>query len=45
LYYRIITHDDSLVFEAKHAFRFLLATVIRRLQNVGNRNQMITNLK
>ena len=30
----MITHDDSLVFEAKHVFRFLLATVIRRLQNV-----------
>ncbi|CAM2716413.1 unnamed protein product [Rotaria socialis] len=29
-----ITHDDSLVLEAKHIFRFLLGTVIRRLHNV-----------
>jgi hypothetical protein len=31
----MITHDDSLVYEAKHVFRFLLATVIRRVQNVS----------
>ncbi|CAF3732398.1 unnamed protein product [Adineta steineri] len=30
----MITQDDSLVYEAKHVFRFLLATVIRRIQNV-----------
>ncbi|CAF3472818.1 unnamed protein product, partial [Rotaria sp. Silwood1] len=30
----MITHDDSLVHEAKHAFRFLLVTIIRRIQNV-----------
>ena len=30
----IITNDDSLVHEAKHAFRYLLASVIRRLENV-----------
>ncbi|CAF1243114.1 unnamed protein product [Rotaria magnacalcarata] len=29
-----ITHDDSLVLEAKLIFRFLLGTVIRRLHNV-----------
>ncbi|CAF1047435.1 unnamed protein product [Rotaria sordida] len=29
-----ITQDDSLVYEAKHVFRYLLATVIRRLHNV-----------
>ncbi|CAF4609116.1 unnamed protein product [Rotaria sp. Silwood1] len=29
-----ITHDDSVVYEAKHVFRFFLATVIRRIQNV-----------
>jgi len=32
--FRMITHDDSLVYEAKHVFRYLLATVIRRVQNV-----------
>ena len=31
---RLITHDDTLVHEAKNVFRYLLATVIRRLQNV-----------
>lgn len=31
---RLITHDDTLVHEAKIVFRYLLATVIRRLQNV-----------
>ncbi|CAF1263680.1 unnamed protein product [Adineta ricciae] len=30
----IITQDDSLVYEAKHVFRFLLATIIRRAHNV-----------
>ncbi|CAF3355821.1 unnamed protein product [Rotaria socialis] len=30
----LITHDDSLVYEAKHVFRYFLATVIRRVQNV-----------
>ncbi|CAF4854831.1 unnamed protein product, partial [Rotaria sp. Silwood1] len=29
-----ITQDDSLVHETKHVFRYLLATVIRRLHNV-----------
>ena len=31
---RIITHDDSLAYEVKHAFRYLLATVLRRIQQV-----------
>lgn len=31
---RIITHDDTLVYETKHAFRYLLATIIRRIQRV-----------
>ncbi|UJR37338.1 hypothetical protein I4U23_030046 [Adineta vaga] len=29
-----ITHDDTFVYETKHVFRYLLATIIRRLQNV-----------
>jgi hypothetical protein len=40
IYFRLITHDDSLVYEAKHVFRFLLATVIRRIQNVKLRFQL-----
>ncbi len=34
LFFRTITRDDSLVYEAKHVFRYLLATVIRRLHSV-----------
>lgn len=34
LFSRTITRDDSLAHEAKHVFRHLLATVIRRLQQV-----------
>ncbi|CAF3207603.1 unnamed protein product, partial [Rotaria sp. Silwood2] len=30
----LITQDDSVVYEAKYVFRFFLATVIRRIQNV-----------
>lgn len=33
-YFRLITHDDTVVFEAKHVFRYFLATVIRRIENV-----------
>ena len=35
LSFRIITSDKSLVYETKHVFRYLLATVIRRLHTVG----------
>ncbi|CAF1564117.1 unnamed protein product [Rotaria sordida] len=31
----LITHDDSVVYETKYVFRFFLATVIRRIQNVN----------
>lgn len=31
-----ITHDDTLVFEAKQTFRYFLSTILRRVQNVNS---------